>query len=103
MGGSYANIAGATSAAYTPVAADDGNYLRATASYTDAEGAGKSAMSTPVLLGVAPNLVNRYDTNPRDGTISKMEYLAALDDYFDGEIDRAEVLAVLAAHTGQGR
>ena len=32
-----------TSATYTPVAADNGNYLRATASYTDRRDSGKSA------------------------------------------------------------
>ena len=32
----------ATSNAYTPVAADEGNYLRATVSYTDGDGPGKS-------------------------------------------------------------
>ena len=41
--GTYANISGATSASYTPVVADAGKWLRATASYTDAEGSGKSA------------------------------------------------------------
>ena len=36
-------ISGATSDTYTPVAADVGNYLRATASFSDGEGSGKSA------------------------------------------------------------
>ncbi len=38
-------ISGATSAAYTPVAADAGRFLQATASYTDGEGPGKSAQA----------------------------------------------------------
>ena len=38
-------ISGATSASYTPVASDVGDYLRATASYTDGEAAGKSAQA----------------------------------------------------------
>ena len=38
-------IRGAASAAYTPVAADKGSYLRATASYTDAQGPRKSAQA----------------------------------------------------------
>ena len=42
---SWAVISGATSADYTPVAGDAGNYLRATASYTDGEAAGKSAQA----------------------------------------------------------
>ena len=42
-GGTYTDISGATSASYTPVAADSGKYLKATASYTDSHGSGKSA------------------------------------------------------------
>ena len=42
--GSYSNIEDATSMAYTPDDADIGSHLRATASYTDAEGSDKSAM-----------------------------------------------------------
>ena len=41
--GPYTDIPGATSAAYTPVAGDVGAWLRATASYADGHGAGKSA------------------------------------------------------------
>ena len=39
----WVTIAGASSASYTPVAADADHYLRATASYTDSHGAAKSA------------------------------------------------------------
>ena len=41
--GDYSNIDGATSASYTPVTSDVGKYLRATASYSDPEGSGKTA------------------------------------------------------------
>ena len=41
--GSFSNIGGATAASYTPVAADVGKYLRATVTYTDPEGSGKTA------------------------------------------------------------
>ncbi|MYK87896.1 MAG: hypothetical protein F4018_05870, partial [Acidobacteria bacterium] len=41
--GSFTAISGATDAGYTPVAGDVGSYLKATASYTDAFGSGKSA------------------------------------------------------------
>ena len=41
--GSFSNISGATSASYTPVAADVGKYLRATVTYTDPQGSGKTA------------------------------------------------------------
>ena len=48
---SWTLISGETSATYTPVAADVGDYLRATASYDDGEGPGKSAE------GVSANVV----------------------------------------------
>ena len=41
----WAPISGSASARYTPVSGDVGNYLRATASYTDGHGAGKSAQA----------------------------------------------------------
>ena len=41
--GSFSSIGGATSASYTPVAADVGKYLRATVTYTDPQGSGKTA------------------------------------------------------------
>ena len=41
--GSFSNISGATSAGYTPVAADVLKYLRATVTYTDPQGSGKTA------------------------------------------------------------
>ena len=50
-------ISGAASASYTPVAADKGSYLRATASYTDGHGPRKSAQaatSAPVPSNSAP-------------------------------------------------
>ena len=43
-GGSYTNISGGTSATYSPVAGDVGKYLRASVSYTDGEGSGKTAV-----------------------------------------------------------
>ncbi len=45
-GSIWAILAGATSATYTPGPADQGALLRATASYTDAQGSGKSASLT---------------------------------------------------------
>ena len=44
LNGSYGNITSATSDTYTPKDADLGSYLRATVTYEDAEGEGKSAM-----------------------------------------------------------
>ena len=42
-GSNWSDISGANSDSYTPVADDVGSYLRATASYTDGHGPGKSA------------------------------------------------------------
>ena len=44
--GTYSNINSATSNAYTPADEDVGDYLRATASYTDGHDSGKSAQAT---------------------------------------------------------
>ena len=61
-------ISGATSATYTPDAAAEGRFLRATASYTDGEGSGKSAqaVSTNRVLPVpvAPNTQPVFDEGP---------------------------------------
>ena len=60
-------ISGATSAAYTPVAADVGRFLRATASYTDGEASGKSAEGVSAnVVQAAPvpqNLQPQFPTN----------------------------------------
>ena len=52
-GGAFANIISATSASYMLVAGDVGKYLRATASYTDPEGSGKSASGTSGAVGAS--------------------------------------------------
>ena len=62
--GSFANISGATSAGYTTVAADVGKYLRATASYTDPEGSGKSAEA------VTGGAIGASNTSPAFGESS---------------------------------
>ena len=61
----WSDIAGATSAAYTPVDGDVGNFLRATASYTDTQGSGKSASSD-----ATPSAVLAASTAGTDGTVS---------------------------------
>ena len=45
-------IKDATNAGYTPVRADDEKYLRVTATYTDAEGSGKTAVGMPATPNV---------------------------------------------------
>ena len=53
--GAWSNIAGATSARYTPVAADEGKRLRVTASYRDGHGSGKTATAElPNAVQTAP-------------------------------------------------
>ena len=57
--GTFTDISGATSASYTPVASDVGKYLRASVSYTDALGSGKSASEvTANAVGVVPVTVS---------------------------------------------
>ena len=94
---------GATSAAYTPVAADADNYLRATAvSYTDDEGSGKSAepavSANAVLDTTAPTtgsaLGDTYDTND-DGEIERDEVLGAIVDFVGGDLNRDDVLSII--------
>ena len=46
--GSYSDIDDAIASSYTPQDTDNGSYLRVTATYTDPEGSGKSAMATSV-------------------------------------------------------
>ena len=77
-GGSYTPIMGATNATYTPVAddeeepGDEGMFLRATASYDDGHGPGKSAMvETANATGVIPDndgVVTLSATQPVVGT-----------------------------------
>ena len=51
----WTTITGATAASYTPVTGDVGNYLRATASYTDGHGSGKDAHAvSAAVLASAP-------------------------------------------------
>ena len=47
-----------------------------------------------VTVEAALNLLTRYDAND-DDVIERVEYLAALDDFIDGLIDKAALLEVL--------
>ena len=89
----WADIAGATSMTYKPVEADVGMYLRATASYTDGQGSGQTAIG---VSGAATerDLVSRYDAN-ENGQIEKDEAIRAVQDYFSDLITKAEVLTVI--------
>ncbi len=72
----WENITGATNATYTPSATDDGdtdeedqgNYLRATASYTDGEGSGKTAeIVTSRVAGPPPTNAAPVFPDSEDG------------------------------------
>ena len=78
MDGTFTDISGATSASYTPVAGDATYYLKATASYTDGHGSGKSAMATTESavrsgLAIAGSAVVSYAEN---GTNAVATYTA---------------------------
>ena len=95
---SWTNISGATSASYTPVAADAGRYLRATASYTDAvDGAGQTAFGTSANAVTTVVAVDEYDRNA-DGRIDSTEVLEAVSHYFAGTLSQARVLQVVALY-----
>ena len=61
-------IGGATAATYTPAAGYAGNYLRATASYTDGEGPGKSAQEASAHAVRRPPASNRAPEFPSSET-----------------------------------
>ena len=85
MDGTFTPIEGATSSIYTPVADDVGKHLRATASYTDGEGSGKSERATSANMVTAADtrdpLLTEYDPNA-DGVIEKADMRRAVADYF---------------------
>ena len=106
MDGTFTNIPEATSMNnYTPIAGDVGMYLRATASYADGEGSGKSedAVTANAVAAVAAEggLLATYDSD-RDDEISKDEFLVALDDYFDENIEKDTMLEVLDLYFDSG-
>ena len=102
MYGTFENIDGATSDAYTPTADDVGYYLRATVMYADGHGSGKDAMETTTAAVVTTGdpLVARYDANG-NGEIEKSEVIEAINDYLFGTGDgtlapsKAEVIRLI--------
>ena len=85
MDGTFTPIEGATSSIYTPVAGDVGKHLRATASYTDGEGSGKSERATSANMVTAADtrdpLLAEYDPNA-DGVIEKADMRRAVGLFF---------------------
>ena len=102
-GSTWTDITEATDTAYTPVAADEGNYLRATASYTDGEGSGKreeavTANAVGSTTSTTGSVIgDRYDDN-KNGVIDRDEVLQAVVDYFNNIITRDEVLEVVVLY-----
>ena len=99
--GSYTDIPGATRMSYTPVMADDGSRLQATAMYDDGEGSGKEAMEmTANAVGATGDIFSWYDYDT-DGTpgISEIEAsIAVLDYLIRSEITRDEAIQVVTAY-----
>ncbi len=88
--GSFSSISDATSASYTPIKADAGQYLQVTATYTDslAPNQSASAVTGPVAL-------HEYDADA-SGKIERDEVIAAIRDYlFNNALDRDGVIEVI--------
>ena len=88
MDGTFTPIEGAMSSIYTPVADDVGKHLRATASYTDGEGSGKSERATSANMVTAADtrdpLLAEYDPNA-DGVIEKADMRRAVGLFFGSQ------------------
>ena len=92
MDGTYANIATATSASYTPVDDDVDKYLKAMASYTDTHRSNRTAeaMTANAVGSATPTtgsaLGDQYDSTANggngDGRLDTSEMLKAVRDYF---------------------
>ena len=67
--GPFTDISGATDARHTPTSADVGKHLRATASYTDTEGSGKSAkaVAANAVNAIGRKLVNNFGQGSDSG------------------------------------
>ena len=96
---SWMDISGATSMSYTPTSIDVGYYLRATATYTDPLGSGKTARAVSGhAVTAGDSLLGRYDAND-NSMIDKPEVIQAINDYLFGEgdqaISKAEVIELI--------
>ena len=100
---SWMDIQGAMAAAYTVMAGDAGYYLRATATYEDGEGMGKTAYEmTEAAVGdtttMPPmDIVSQYAGD--DGVVNRSEAVQAVLDYLiRGMITRDEAIKVVIAY-----
>ena len=94
----WQNIAGATSATYTPTEQDAGHMLRVIVLYGEpsGDGHGVAATVTEALAGEAPAPA-LYDTDG-DGSIDLDETMAAIADHFSENLDLEGVLEVIGAY-----
>ena len=92
-GTTYTDIIGANDAAYTPLEADAGKILQATASYTDGEGSGKSVQEVTASAVVAEVAGVPGDSN-NDGEVDKREVIAAFQAYVSNPVDKAQIIAI---------
>ena len=96
---SWMDISGATSMSYTPTSMDVSYHLRATATYTDPLGSGKTARAVSDYATTAvDSLIVRYDANG-NGMIEKNEVINAIIDYLFGEgnpaISKSDVIKLI--------
>ena len=104
VGGTYTDIAGATMASYTPVAADEGMYLRAMVMYTDGHGPGKTGMATTTsMVTTGDPVVIRFGGD--DGMIDRVDVVAAIRAYLFGggdlgTVTRGDVIEVIRVFLG---
>ena len=96
--GSYADIPGATMMSYTPVMADDGSRLQATAMYDDSFGEDQTAMGMTANAVGACDILSCYDTDGTPG-ISEIEAsIAVLDYLIRSDITKDEAIQVVTAY-----
>ena len=98
---SWMDISGATSMSYTPTPMDVGYHLRATATYTDPLGSGKTARAVSDSMTAVDPLIVRYDANG-NGLIERNEVIKAITDYIFGEgnpvISKSDVIKLITLY-----
>ena len=99
MDGTFMNIDGATMMTYTPVEMDEGYHLRATVTYTDGHGPGKTEMATTTsMVTTGDPVVIRFGGD--DGMIDRVDVVAAIRAYLFGggdlgTVTRGDVIGVI--------
>ena len=98
---SWMDISGATSMSYAPTSMDISYHLRATATYTDPLGSGKTARAVSDAMTAVDPLIVRYDANG-NGMIEKNEVINAITDYLFGEgnpaISKSDVIKLITLY-----